>query len=681
MLQTGRILGNRYEIINLVGSGGMAEVYKAKCHRLNRYVAIKVLKEEFGKDADFVKRFHTEAQAAAGLMHPNIVNVYDVGEGDGLHYIVMELVDGITLKDYIRQKGSLSSEETIVIATQIGLGLEAAHKNKTVHRDIKPQNIIITDDGRVKVADFGIARASNGNTITPTAMGSVHYFSPEQARGGYVDCRSDVYSLGITMYEMVTGHVPFDGDNAVTVALKHIQDELVFEEKEKHNISDSLQQIITKATAKKPEQRYDDISALLNDLKTAFDKGEKGIVVSPKTVVTDGATVVVKKTDVDKIKELSGGKTETGKVPMTEIDEEEENENSMFKNTKDMDPKLEKIIRILCIIVGGIFVVIFIIFLVTQLSRFGGSLGINDNSTGDSASEETSSTTETVETAIMPNLVQKTWEEAIELLEANKIEYEIVEEISNDVESGYVIRQSVKRGDEVEIGKKVTVVVSIGKDSVDVPKTVGKAEAEAKTAITEAGFTVATEEAFNSTVPAGYVISQSPEGGSKAEHGSKVTLIISKGTEKVSVPSVKGRTEKDAESILNNAGLSIGTIREVSSDQYEKGTVISQTPEFGTTVDAGTKIDIVVSTGSASVKYEGKVTFQNPLGNDMASGTAKVVLKQGGNTKVIFEGDVTGDDFPKTYTFEAFSNETAVVEFYLNGDIVDTQYAEIKKAN
>ena len=599
MLQTGKILANRYEIMNLVGSGGMAEVYKAKCHRLNRYVAIKVLKEEFGKDAEFVKRFHTEAQAAAGLMHPNIVNVYDVGEGDGLHYIVMELVEGITLKDYIQQKGCLSSSETIVIATQIALGMEAAHKNKTVHRDIKPQNIMITNDGRVKVADFGIARATGGNTITPTALGSVHYFSPEQARGGYVDCRSDIYSLGITMYEMVTGKVPFDGENAVAVALKHIQEELIFAEEQKQDISDNLQQIIKRATNKKPEYRYDSMTTLLNDLKIAFDNAGGVIAASTAGAVVDGATVVVKKTEVDKIKELSGDKQDSSKIAMTEIeDEDEEPVNGMFKNTKEMDPKLEKIIKILCIIVGGIFVVIFVIFLITQLGRFQGGLGVDDNTGDSSSTEEVTTTTEEVkETVVMPNLVEKVWEEAIEILEKNKLEYEIVEEISNDVEEGYVIRQSVKRGDEVEVGTKVTVVVSTGKDSISVPNVVGKPEAEAKQAITNSNgeFKVATKEEYSSTVPEGHVIRQEP--GEKAEHGSTITLIISKGTEKVSVPSVTGRLESEAKSIIENAGLSVGTIREVSSDQYEAGYVISQTPDSGTSVTVGTKVDIVVSTG------------------------------------------------------------------------------------
>lgn len=676
MLQSGTILGNRYEIINLVGSGGMADVYKAKCHKLNRYVAIKVLKEEFGKDADFVKRFHTEAQAAAALLHPNIVNIYDVGEGEGLHYIVMELVEGITLKEYIHQKGTLHSDEAIVIATQIGLGLEAAHKNKTIHRDIKPQNIIVTDDGRIKVTDFGIARASNGNTITASAMGSVHYFSPEQARGGYVDERSDIYSLGITMYEMVTGHVPFDGDNAVAIALKHIQEEISFEEQEKQNISEGLLRIILKAVSKKPEQRYASMTEMLNDLKRAYDVVAAPEETGKKDPVQAGKTIVVKKEEVDKIKELSGGMHLSEMEE--EAEEETEEENELFKNTRDMDPKLEKIIRILCIIVGGIFVVIFLVFLATQISRFGGGFGGSSSSTDDSSAQTSEDQGKMV---AMPNLVNKTWEEAMEILEKNNLEWEIVEEISNDVESGFVIRQNIKRGEEIPEGTKVTIVVSIGKDSVPVPDTAGKEEAEAKKILTDAGFMVSTVEEYSTTVKAGYVIKQEPEGNRKVDYGATITLTISKGEEQISVPSVAGRTKSEAEKILKDAKLAVGNIEMVHSDRYEEGIVISQSPDNGAKVNAGTKINLVISSGSASVSYMGKVTIdENPLG-DASSGALKLVLKQSGNTKTIYNKEVTESDFPLNLSFEGYAEGSATVEIYVNGTKIGSVNVTVEKAN
>lgn len=267
MLKEGVILGERYEIISRIGSGGMADVYKAKDHKLNRMVAVKVLKPEFREDKTFIRKFRTEAQAAAGLSHPNIVNVYDVGEDRGVYYIVMELVEGITLKDYIDRKGKLSVKEATSIAIQVSLGLEAAHNRNIVHRDVKPQNIIISTDGKVKLSDFGIAKATSSNTISSNVMGSVHYSSPEQVRGGYSDYKSDIYSLGITMYEMVTGRVPFDGDTTVAIAIKHLQEEIESPSKYTPNLPFALEQIILKCTQKSPDRRYNNMAELIDDLK------------------------------------------------------------------------------------------------------------------------------------------------------------------------------------------------------------------------------------------------------------------------------------------------------------------------------------------------------------------------------------------------------------------------------
>ena len=253
MLKEGIFLGKRYEILDRIGSGGMADVYKGKDHKLNRYVAIKVLKSDFRSDETFIKKFLSEAQAAAGLMHPNVVNVYDVGQDRGVYYMVMELVEGITLKEYIEKKGRLSAKETISISIQMVTGIQAAHNQHIIHRDIKPQNIIISKDGKVKVTDFGIARATtSSNTISTSVMGSVHYTSPEQARGGVVDEKSDIYSAGISMYEMVTGHVPFDGESTVTVAIKHLQEEIISPIVEVPDTPKSLEKIILKCTQKSP---------------------------------------------------------------------------------------------------------------------------------------------------------------------------------------------------------------------------------------------------------------------------------------------------------------------------------------------------------------------------------------------------------------------------------------------
>ena len=270
MIKIGMMLGDRYEILEKIGTGGMSDVYKAKDHKLNRFVAVKVLKQEFSENTSFVSKFRVEAQAAASLMHPNIVNVYDVGEENGVHFIVMELVEGITLKKYIEKKARLSVKEAVSIAIQACMGLEAAHNNHIIHRDIKPQNIIISKEGKVKVTDFGIAKAATSNTITSNVMGSVHYTSPEQARGGYSDERSDIYSMGITLFEMLTGRVPFNGDTTVAIAIKQIQEPMPSPRDFVPEIPVSVEQIVLKCTQKSPDRRYQSVGDLISDLKKSL---------------------------------------------------------------------------------------------------------------------------------------------------------------------------------------------------------------------------------------------------------------------------------------------------------------------------------------------------------------------------------------------------------------------------
>jgi len=304
MLKPGMILCDRYEILDIVGAGGMSIVYKARCHRLNRNVAIKVLKPEFSNDTNFVTKFRIEAQASAGLSHPNIVNVYDVYDDDGIYFIVMELVEGITLKQYIQDNGRLPMDKAIDFSIQIAAGLEAAHDSHIIHRDIKPQNIIVSKNGNIKVTDFGIAKAASSNTLTSGAMGSVHYISPEQARGGFSDERSDIYSLGITMYEMVTGRVPFEGDNNVSVALMHIQSDMIPPRQYyPEDIYSSYEKIILKATQKKPERRYLTASAMIADLRRVQNNPNIDIVVAP-TSITNSPTQEWTK---EEVKAIRGG--------------------------------------------------------------------------------------------------------------------------------------------------------------------------------------------------------------------------------------------------------------------------------------------------------------------------------------------------------------------------------------
>ena len=346
MLKEGVILGERYEIISRIGSGGMADVYKAKDHKLNRMVAVKVLKPEFREDKTFIRKFRTEAQAAAGLSHPNIVNVYDVGEDRGVYYIVMELVEGITLKDYIDRKGKLSVKEATSIAIQVSLGLEAAHNRNIVHRDVKPQNIIISTDGKVKLSDFGIAKATSSNTISSNVMGSVHYSSPEQVRGGYSDYKSDIYSLGITMYEMVTGRVPFDGDTTVAIAIKHLQEEIESPSKYTPNLPFALEQIILKCTQKSPDRRYNNMAELIDDLKHSLMEPQ-GNFVKVTPLSSHAETVMVSAEELSQIRSGAAAKAnaQTAEEPArkrySKIEDEEEDEDYSYEDeVMEVDPAI-----------------------------------------------------------------------------------------------------------------------------------------------------------------------------------------------------------------------------------------------------------------------------------------------------------------------------------------------------
>ena len=340
MVKDGIFLGKRYEVLSKIGAGGMADVYKGKDHMLNRYVAIKVLKKEYREDENFVRKFRSEAQAAAGLLHPNIVNVYDVGEDRGLYYMVMELVEGITLKEYIDKKGRLSHREVISIAIQVCSGIGAAHAAEIIHRDIKPQNIIISRDGKVKVTDFGIAKAVTSNTISSNAMGSVHYTSPEQARGGFSDQKSDIYSIGITLFEMVTGQVPFDGDSTVSVAMKHLQEEITPPSEIVPDIPYSLEQIILKCTQKNAERRYKSTTELIQDLKRSLVDPEGDFVVIPPLGNAD--TVIITDEELDDIRGSYGEEDEYDEYGEDDYDEDDYDEYDSEEDDYDEYDEYDK---------------------------------------------------------------------------------------------------------------------------------------------------------------------------------------------------------------------------------------------------------------------------------------------------------------------------------------------------
>ena len=594
MLKEGMYLADRYEIVGKVGAGGMSDVYKAKDHTLGRFVAIKVLKQEFSEDVNFVTKFRTEAQSAAGLEHPNIVNIYDVGSENGLYYIVMEHVEGITLKTYIEKKGQLSFKEAVSIAIQVGRGIEAAHNKHIIHRDIKPQNIIISTEGKVKVTDFGIARVANTNTINSDVMGSVHYASPEQARNGFVDGKSDIYSLGIVMYEMVTGRVPFDGESTVAVAIQHLQEEMVVPSAYAPDLPVSMEKIILKCTQKSPDRRYDSISDLLLDLKKALISPDEDFVV----MVPVGQQ---EKTRIMKPEELESIKEQTGKVYYEEPDEEEEGDDEEEDDEEEeggfLNPKMEKAVTIMGIVAAVIIVliVVYIAISVTGIFKFKSD---DKDKKEDTQQEEESNKVE------MIDLTGMTYEEAKKELNAIGLGITKGDSISSDkYEEGLVVGQSEKEGDMVEKNTTITVNLSSGAGEIDVPSVVGLDKDAAESTIKSAGFKVRTEYEYSGDVPAGNVISQTPDGNSKAKKDDTITITVSRGPQQQKMISVLGLSEQAARDALAGINVTVSSVNSDYSDDVPEGCVISQSISEGTFVNPGTSVTLTISMGKKVETY------------------------------------------------------------------------------
>ena len=599
MLELGTMLSGRYEVLKRVGSGGMADVYMAKDYKLNRNVAVKVLKSEYVEDEKFLKKFETEAQAVARLSHPNIVNIYDVGIEDGINYIVMELAEGITLKEYIRKKGYLSPKETVEISTQIASAISHAHKNHIIHRDIKPQNILVSDTGIIKVTDFGIAKATSSNTVTSTAtaMGSVHYISPEQAKGRFCDEKSDIYSLGITMYEMVTGHVPFDHENGVTIALMHLQNEITPPSQIRDGIPDSLEKIILKCTMKKPEERYQTADDLIADLRLVFEDTSGGYVgVVP--AIDDSPTIMIDQNELtqrintpkkdQKIQQEEPLKDEEQNAYLDEDDEEESGMNS----------KIEKLVIVLAAVVGAIILISIIVFVVKSSGVFKSGKSTTTTSIGTTAeSNDTESKKYTVD-----NYIGMSLSAAREKIDG-KFKIKVEEEYSADYAKGLVIRQDPESDTELEEGKTLTLVVSKGtrtEDKVSVPEVVGKMESSAKSELEAAGLKVSVKTKYSTDVAKGKVIFQSPGSGNQVTKNSTVVITVSQGEKPetmVRVPNLRYFTESGARSELKNSNLVLGSVLTEYSDSVEKGLVIRQTVSSGSKVKEGTAVGIYVSLG------------------------------------------------------------------------------------
>ena len=646
MLEIGSFLSDRYEILSKVGAGGMSDVYKAKDHILSRFVAIKVLKQEFSEDSSFVTKFRAEAQSAAGLEHPNIVNIYDVGSENGLYYIVMEYVEGITLKTYIEKKGQLSFKESASIAIQVARGIEAAHNKNIIHRDIKPQNIIISTDGKVKVTDFGIAKATSSNTISSDVMGSVHYASPEQARNGFVDGRSDIYSLGIVMFEMVTGRVPFDGDTTVAVALQHLQEEIARPSIYAPDLPISFEKIILKCTQKTPDRRYQTIEELLTDIRRSLAHPDEDFVtIAP--LVDGGKTKVISPDELDKIKEgrgvaedLNDDDTDADNDDEYADDEDDDDEydESLLDDDDDeededddddgklLNPKMDKAITIMGI-VTAVIIVIVIIYLALSVAgvfKFGGKKNSESQQTESQTQTESESESETqTETeGQMIDIRGMSVEDAQKAVDRLKLDLTVFafETKQSDEKDGTILEQDVKAGDTVKRGSQINVVIAGKGDStsemVKIPSVIGKTKSSAKSTLESAGFSVTFEYGdYNNSVAADVVTAQSPSAKKQAAKGSTVTVTLSPGQKPITVPNVVGASQSQAESALAGAGLKYTYADSQYSDTVPAGSVISQT-KSGETVAAGTTITLTLSKGkqeistnvSKGISYSGEGT-------------------------------------------------------------------------
>lgn len=652
----GRILAGRYEIIEKVGEGGMAYVFKARDNLLNRYVAVKILKDEFSKDEVFVKRFRTEAQSAASLIHPNIVSVFDVGEDKGISYIVMELLESKTLKDYIEEKGPLSSEITLKIAAQIASALEAAHKAHIVHRDIKPQNIILNQNLVAKVTDFGIAKVANTTSATITSfgktMGSVHYFSPEHAKGGYTDAKSDLYSLGVVMYEMATGKLPFDAESAVSVALKHIQEVPVEPINVNPNVSKALNDIIMKAMEKSTATRYQTATEMLTDISIALAKPSNSLVTRQGSSIEAGDTQVIPiLNDVDeenivpnvRIRQSAGRTAYSASQPreVREIQEVEEKESK--KNIDEIKREKKKKMIITFSIVAIVVVIIGIIFgyFIRKIINNG-----------------------KVEEVEIPYIIGKNIEDIRS--EYEKQGFEIIQtgsEYNSDYEEGQIITQKPDSGTKTT-DKKIYVEVSKGTKLVKVTNIEGKDIKVAKYELENTqGFVVEQEEKVSDTVAAGIVISQDYKDVERP-FGSiiKVTVSSGDGKEQVVVPSVVGKTVNEAKSILEEKKLKVEI--EYGEDENKlNGTVLAQSYPQNSVLKEG---DLIKLTVNRRIINKTVTIGGIPDGTKQSDISVKVSVDGGALNNTTF----TYDEEKKQVTFTINGYEKLSYNILVNGSLI-----------
>ena len=602
MVKPGMFISERYEIIEKVGSGGMADVYRAKCHRLNRYVGIKILKPEFSADKNLVTKFRAEAQSAAGLSHPNIVSVYDVGDDGDLHYIVMELVEGITLKKFIEKKGKLEIKEAIGIAIQIAQGLEAAHDNHIVHRDIKPQNIIISREGKVKVADFGIAKAATTNTVTQNAVGSVHYLSPEQARGGYSDEKSDIYSLGVTMYEMLCGKVPFAGDNTVSVALSHIQYEPVPVKEVNPAVPYSVDMIVQKCMQKRPENRYLSASELIVDLKRSVMNPEGDFVRITAGVVSDSPTKSMTQDELAVIKSAA-------KSPVTRYEANQQANAQILREEEEeldsSDSKWDKAILIasIAVILIGMAAILFVVFKLIGVWGTGKATPTPGSPTkAEGTPVPTATSYVPLTTTRLQNVVGRKLDDAKKVLYKQSELFTILDgdtDYSDEHEAGVVIYQYPAGGVDVALDEEIRLVISAGPEMLRVPDYHVWNYTEAKVQA-ENDFTVRIEFE-NSDVQENYVIRTIPDRNELLAKGSELVLVVSRGQKKELMPNLLGMNLEGAKLSLEEKGFVVGEVSYEGSPTYAEGLVIYQSESADNVVPYGITVYLTVSSGIVDV--------------------------------------------------------------------------------
>lgn len=720
MLQPGTMLQERYEILEKIGSGGMSEVYKAKCHKLNRLVAIKVLKTEFTSDATFVSKFKMEAQAAAGLSHPNIVSIYDVVDEGDIHFIVMELVEGITLKSYITKKGRLDVRESIGIALQVAQGIEAAHEQHIIHRDIKPQNMLISRDGKVKVADFGIARAVSSQTMNSNVVGSVHYISPEQARGGYSDERSDIYSLGITMFEMVTGRLPFEGDNTVTVALAHLEEPIPLPSAYNPEVSPSLERIILKCTEKRPENRYSNAAEVITDLRRALLNPDDPVIalsgVEGGEEIQTSHTITMSRKDLELIqgrvsdggngssgrmdrdpragrepevwpdralragrepegrsdRDLRNGRNSEGRMARGDGDGRsgQGNQPGQFKRrSQDETTQIEKILTALGVVAAIIVVAVVVVFFTKLGGLFSAPTPGKDQLTTE-ASAETESTQEeepseketlSQKEVRMPNVVGDTQEVAEEKLAALDLVMQVEQQNSDEVAKDVVISQVNEEGSVVARYSKVTVVVSAGSDKIGLTElNLTSMTLDTAVRLLEGkGLKTAISEESSDTIEKGEIIRTEP--ADKAAYGSTVLIYVSSGpkVETVLVPKLEGESEENAQTLIDDGGLMTGEVSTEFSDTVPAGTIISQGIPAGEEVEVDTAIDYTVSKGPRPVEKQfiGSLEASYPLTVSFGPGAGSSEIQ----ILIRLKQKVNGQDvYTKLTDIKSYSSDTTL---------------------